>query len=612
MKRKASRSASSLGCFVRTRNRALRLSGIIALALGAACADAPESDHDASLAPSSTGGATSTSGNGNGNNAGSNGGGSDAGSSSSAGNNGSSSGKDAGSSNNGSSSGGLDGGARSDASAPSGGSGCLLKPNKDGWIDVASNGAHVQGSVFTYQSAGSTITPLTSTTTPFSNAGDGKLCVKGSGAKVLNMDYAMYYGAGMAFDLCQASASASSKYTLGQCPLGNGLGGIRFKLSGTTIPSELRVSFHEANRDQSTYVLAKAGANEALFKDGKVVYDMTAPQVNVANIDSVHFIIPTNDLAAVPFDFCIEQIELVMAEGSCADGSSQTGDAGSSANMDAGSSKDAGSSTDAGGSSTDAGGSSSTNCSKSGAFSTSDKFGSRNYNKYTVRNNFWNQGTSGAGTQTLWANSERCWGVDSNHSDSAPKGTVKGYPDVQRGWGVGAAGFPNSQHGLAIQVSQLTKAKIRWSMQAPSSGRTWALWDIYFHENANPGSGLAPVNLMIQQRIVDSDGWMQQDSAGWPKVTIAGITFREKRETSTVSSTRNRIQLYIDNASGNVLGLDDMKLDLKAVIDHYVQENLIRSSDYLTSIQAGFEIVSGGTYQTNEFWTAVQSEPDGP
>ncbi len=514
---------------------------------------------------------------------------------------------------NGSGSGALDGGARGDGgSSGAGGSGCALTPNKDGWVSVASNGAHVQGAVFTYQSMGSTIMPLTTATTPFTNAGDGKLCVKGSTAKVVGMDFSTYYGAGMGFDLCQASDSAPTKYTLGQCPLGNGLGGLRFKLSGASIPSELRVSFHEANRAESTYVLAKAGDNEALFKDGKVAYDPLAPMVNVANIDSVHFMIPGSELDAVPFDFCVEQVELVMSSGSCA-GSGSGGDGGSNTTVDAGS--DAGRS-DAGNGGQDASsndaGNTDTSCSKSGAWMTSAQYGSSNYGKYTLRNNFWNQSASGAGSQNLWGNSERCWGVDANHSDNAPKGTVKSYPNIQRGWGIGAAGFPNSQHGLAIQVSQLSKAKIRWRMQAPTSGRTWALWDIYFHESASPGADKAPVNLMIQQRIVDSDRWMQQDSSGWPKVTIAGVTFREKRETNTVSSTRTRIQLYVDGENGSVLGRDDMTLDLKAVIDHYVLANLIRASDYLTSIQAGYEIVSGGTYQTNEFWTAVQGEPDGP
>jgi hypothetical protein len=86
----------------------------------------------------------------------------------------------------------------------------------------------------------------------------------------------------------------------------------------------------------------------------------------------------------------------------------------------------------------------------------------------------------------------------------------------------------------------------------------------------------------------------------------------DQRERIPVSSTRTRIQLYVDQENGNVLGRDDMTLDLKAVVDHYVQANLIRASDYLTSIQAGYEIVSGGAYQTSEFWTAVQGEGDGP
>jgi hypothetical protein len=495
--------------------------------------------------------------------------------------------------------GALDAAATSDAGVSAGP--CTLKPNKDGWVDVASNGANVQGSVFTYASKASVIMPLTTATTPFTNAGDGRLCVKGEAAKVLEMDFATYFGVGMAFDLCQASSTMPTKYTISTCPLGKTLSGLRFKVSGTTIPSELRVQFHEAGREQSAYVLATPGANTALFKDGKVAYDMTAPMINVANIDSVHFVVPTNEQSAVPFDFCVEQIELITSSGSCS--GSGAGDAG----MSDASVSDAGR---ADASTPDAGGGGS--CARASAWTTSDRYGSRNYGKYAVRNNFWNQGSGGAGNQTLWANSERCWGIDANHTDPGAAGNVKSYPDVQRGWGIGTAGFPNAQHGLAIQVSQLTKAKVRWSMQAPNSGRTWALWDVYFHENATPSADKAPVNLMIQQRIVDSSMWMQNQSAGWKKVTIAGVTFREKLETATVSSTRSRIQLFVDGGSGAVLGRDDMTLDLKAVIDYYVQQGQLRSSDFLTSIQAGFEIVEGGTYQTNEFWTAVQGEADGP
>jgi hypothetical protein len=233
------------------------------------------------------------------------------------------------------------------------------------------------------------------------------------------------------------------------------------------------------------------------------------------------------------------------------------------------------------------------------------------YGIYFIRNNEWNMGSPGAGSQNLWATSTRCWGVNAMHTDAAPKGTVKGYPDIARGWVVGTAGFMNPNHGLAIQVSNLTKAHIRWKMQAPTTGRTWALWDIYFHDTPNPGAGTAPVNIIFQQRLVDTDGWIQSDSSGWARISVAGYTFREHISTVPgMSGTRATIILYIDVPNGAVLGLDDLRLDLKALIDHYVQQGSIRSTDYLTSIQAGWEIVSGGTYQTDDFWTAVQNEPD--
>jgi hypothetical protein len=222
-----------------------------------------------------------------------------------------------------------------DASVPAGSSGCTLRPNKDGWVALASNGAHVQGAVYTFASMGSTIVPLTTTTTPFTTGEGGKLCVKGESAKVLNMEYSKYYGAGLAFDLCQADPMVQMKYPIGQCPLGKGVVGINFKLSGATVPVELRVQFHEVSRDESTYVLAKAGQNEARFADGKVIYNATAPAVNVDKIDAIQFAIPTNEVNPTPFDFCVEDIQFVMAAGmSCANGAptdAGTGSTGSDA-----------------------------------------------------------------------------------------------------------------------------------------------------------------------------------------------------------------------------------------------------------------------------------------
>jgi endo-1,4-beta-D-glucanase Y len=203
--------------------------------------------------------------------------------------------------------------------------GCLLVPTPTGWVAAASNAAHVQGAIYSYQDTSGTthITPLTDATHPFSNAGDGKLCVKGTAGKVVNADFTTTFGAAMGVDLCHAAptdALPDMKYTLATCPLQKNLAGIRFALTGASIPTELRVAFHEAARDASTYVLAAQGANTAMFADGKVLYDKTAPPVNVGAIDSIHFTIPTNAVAAVSFDFCVDHIELLTTGGACPDG----------------------------------------------------------------------------------------------------------------------------------------------------------------------------------------------------------------------------------------------------------------------------------------------------
>jgi endoglucanase len=220
--------------------------------------------------------------------------------------------------------------------------GCLLVPSATGWVPAASNAAHVQGAVYSYQDASGTtnITPLTDATHPFTNAGDGKLCVKGTAGKVVNMNFTATFGAAMGVDLCHAAPTdpmPAAKYTLATCPLQKNLAGIRFQLTGATIPTELRVVFHEGARDASTYVLAAQGANTAMFADGKVLYLATAPPPNVGGIDSIHFTIPTNAVAAVPFDFCVDRIELLTAGGACPDGAkSNPGQGGSSGATGAG------------------------------------------------------------------------------------------------------------------------------------------------------------------------------------------------------------------------------------------------------------------------------------
>jgi endo-1,4-beta-D-glucanase Y len=196
-----------------------------------------------------------------------------------------------------------------------------LVPNGEGWIARCTNTANVQGAAYTYASTGSTIVPAPAT--KFIPAENGKLCISGSGARVLDDDmdgtpeYGKYFGAAMGIDLCatgQDEVPPSTKFTLGSCPLGTNIKGVRFNVTATSFPEEVRVMFVEAGRPESTYVLANEGPNEALFGDGKVIFNPLAPGVDASKVDSIHFMVATNVTAASPFDFCIEDLEAILGD----------------------------------------------------------------------------------------------------------------------------------------------------------------------------------------------------------------------------------------------------------------------------------------------------------
>jgi hypothetical protein len=230
-----------------------------------------------------------------------------------------------------------------------------------------------------------------------------------------------------------------------------------------------------------------------------------------------------------------------------------------------------------------------------------------------VRNNIWGEQSEGAGKQCLWAQSESCWGVLAKHRNGS--GTPKGYPQAVQGWVTGN-GFVSSRKRLGIPVKKLTHAKVHWKMDAPESGRYMALWDIYFHTKSNPDGDDKPhTSLMINQRIAD-DGYYAtellhcpQNNAPCPEVTFDNHTFKLWVGQADWA-TGNVIQLFLVPTSARLFGSEDLTLDLKAVIDGLRRSGLVPDSDYLTSIQIGWEIVEGGNFTTLEHWTALQDEAE--
>lgn len=238
---------------------------------------------------------------------------------------------------------------------------------------------------------------------------------------------------------------------------------------------------------------------------------------------------------------------------------------------------------------------------------------------YYARMNAWNSGAAGFRNQKTWARNEHDWGVTSNHVND---GQVKSYSSVVRGWasGDGFNGIANS--GLGIQVSALTKARLRWAFNAPSdyggvvgpnaTNRFTALWDTYFHTMANPsGNDIPHTSLMINQYVVDGDGYYGGLAQRGQSVTLGGQQWQMHVFQSSWASG-NTIELFPGPFNDyKILGKKDLTIDYRGVVRDLVAMGLIPNTDYLTSIQAGFEVISGGAFQTTQFWTALQNEVDG-
>jgi hypothetical protein len=93
----------------------------------------------------------------------------------------------------------------------------------------------------------------------------------------------------------------------------------------------------------------------------------------------------------------------------------------------------------------------------------SDQWGTWTTGDYTLYNNIWG---GGAGPQTIWANSERDWGVHANHPNT---GGVKSYPNATR--------------QVNRQLSSLGSLSSVVDMSVPSGGAYASTYDIWLDNN---------------------------------------------------------------------------------------------------------------------------------
>jgi hypothetical protein len=184
-------------------------------------------------------------------------------------------------------------------------------------------------------------------------------------------------------------------------------------------------------------------------------------------------------------------------------------------------------------------------------FSSSDQWAEWNDGGYTLRNDIWG---SGAGPQTIWANSYRDWGVRANHPDT---GGVKAYPHVAR--------------MVNRKVSSLTSLRSTFAVTVPSSGAYTTAYDIWCNDHT--------YEIMIWMNKVGPVGPIGGQEA---TAALGGHSFAVHRG----SNGSNQVYSFVRQSNTN-----SGTVDIKAILD-WIKARGWFADVTVGDVQFGYEITS--------------------
>jgi xyloglucan-specific endo-beta-1,4-glucanase len=215
--------------------------------------------------------------------------------------------------------------------------------------------------------------------------------------------------------------------------------------------------------------------------------------------------------------------------------------------------------------------------------------------RYILNNNWW--GTSGAtGEQCIWGTCQDgdVVGWATNWNWSGGTSPVLTYSSIILGW---QYGFQVSNTGLPIQVSTNKAINCGWDFAlTQTSGVYNVAYDIWLHTSANPPStGGQSDEIMI---------WLNKAGNPAPAgstyasgISIAGATW-----TLFEGNVGWPVHSYLrtSNTSSAVMNIMTFMNDL-------VTRGRIPNTRYVTGVQAGVEVRSGGgTLTTNGFYCRIE------
>ncbi len=191
----------------------------------------------------------------------------------------------------------------------------LLHPKETGWVDSQNNPCRAQGPWYAYNDCNDSRDDCTRNHLPeegeFPNI-DGRMCTTGTTAIPADeTETALKWGAGIGLFLNQ-DAETEARLPLGL--LGLDIVGIRFTLV-TNVP-RIRISFPIAGAADTAHMAPLeygSGTHAIEFKDAiSPPWDDTPVPLKPEQIISVQFQVPTSIGNSYAFDYCIEDLTLLL------------------------------------------------------------------------------------------------------------------------------------------------------------------------------------------------------------------------------------------------------------------------------------------------------------
>ena len=207
-------------------------------------------------------------------------------------------------------------------------------------------------------------------------------------------------------------------------------------------------------------------------------------------------------------------------------------------------------------------------------WSSSDQWASWTNGGYTIYNNIWG---SGAGAQSIWANSYSNWGVWAQHPNT---GGVKSYPNVTK--------------SINQNLSSLKTLKSSFNVTPPSSGSYASTYDIWTN-----GSTYEIMLWMNYNGSVNpiSYNW---NSSGQPvpvnsNISVGGHTWNVYQGTNGSNIVYSFVRTSDTNSS---------TVDILSILNWINTKGWFNGTQTVNTVQFGFEITSSSAslnFTTNSY-----------